>query len=125
MKTPTLLSLIAAVSATLAVAAENDPAAKQLQVYPKNLARQHLGANLFVFNPKNQAYVPTEAAAAWLDDDFATGWPALPGKQHYLVALPQPELISNFSLSSKPSAARSPCLRGMNPRSPARSPGLR
>jgi hypothetical protein len=102
-KTSTLVLLIAAVCSTLAIAAESDPAAKQLQVYPKNLARQHLGANLFVFNPKNQAYVPTEAAAAWLDDDVTTGWPALPGKQHYLVALPEPVLISNFSLSSQSS----------------------
>ena len=102
-KTPTLVLLMAAACSTLANAAESDPATKQLQVYPKNLARQHLGANLFVFNPKNQAYVPTEAAAAWLDDDATTGWPALPGKQHYLVALPEPELVSNFSLSSQPS----------------------
>jgi hypothetical protein len=102
-KTPTIVSLIAAVCSTLAVAAESDPATKQLQVYPKNLARQHIGANLFVFNPKNQAYVPTEAAAAWMDDDATTGWPALPGKQHYLIALPEPEFISNFSLSSQPS----------------------
>ena len=70
-KTQTLVLLIAAVCSTLASAAENNPATKQLQVYPKNLARQHLGANLFVFNAKNQAYVPTEAAAAWLDDDAA------------------------------------------------------
>jgi hypothetical protein len=102
-KSPTLVLLMAAVCSTLALAAENDPATRQLQVYPKNLARQHLGANLLIFNPKNQAYVPTEAAAAWLDDDATTGWPALPGKQHYLVALPEPEFISNFSLSSQPS----------------------
>jgi len=103
MKTLPLVSLITAVCSTLASAADNDPAAtKQLQVYPKNLARQHLGANLFLFNAKNQAYVPTEAAAAWLDDDITTGWPALPGKQHYLIALPEPEMLSNFSLSSKP-----------------------
>ena len=101
-KTPTLILLIAAVCSTLAVAAEGDPTARQVQIYPKNLARQHLGANLLIFNPKNQAYVPTEAAAAWLDDDASTGWPALPGKQHYLLALPEPQFISNFSLSSQP-----------------------
>ena len=75
MKTTTIASLVTAVCSTLALAAEGDPAAKQLQVFPKNFARQHLGANLFVFNPANQTFVPTEAAAAWLDDDISTGWP--------------------------------------------------
>jgi pantetheine-phosphate adenylyltransferase len=117
-KTPTLVLLIAAVCSTLAVAAESDPATKQLQVYPKNLARQHLGANLLVFNAKNQAYVPTEAAAAWLDDDATTGWPALPGKQHYLVALPEPEFISNFSLSSQPSTGTVTLYAGDEPAIP-------
>ncbi len=68
---------------------------------PKNLARQHLGANLLIYTPASQTYAPTEAAAAWLDDDIATGWPALTGKQDYLVALPEPELINNFSISAK------------------------
>jgi len=117
-KTPTLVFLVAAACSGLALAAESDPAAKQLQVYPKNLARQHLGANLFVFNPKNQAYVPTEAAAAWLDDDATTGWPALPGKQHYLVALPEPEFISNFSLSSQPSSGTVTLYAGDEPAVP-------
>jgi len=87
--------------AAFAVAAEVDPAAKQLQVYPKNLARQHLGANLFIFNQGSQTYSTTEAAAAWLDDDVTTGWPALAGKQHYLMALPEPEVVTNFALSTK------------------------
>jgi len=117
-KTPTLVLMAAAVCSSLAFAAENDPATKQLQVYPKNLARQHLGANLFVFNPRNQAYVPTEAAAAWLDDDATTGWPALPGKQHYLVALPEPEFISNFSLSSQPSSGTVTLYAGDEPAIP-------
>jgi hypothetical protein len=87
-------------SIAVAVGAEVDPAAKQLQVYPKNLARQHLGANLFLFNPTSQTYSTTEAAAAWLDDDVTTGWAALAGKQHYLMALPEPEVVTNFSLST-------------------------
>jgi hypothetical protein len=102
MKTTSLALLASTVCATLAVAAENDPAARQYQVYPKNLARQHVGSNLFVFNPTNQTYVPTEAAAAWLDDDVTTGWPVLAGKQHYLLALSEPELVSNFSVSARP-----------------------
>ena len=117
-KSQTLVMLIAAICSTLASAAENDPATKQLQVYPKNLARQHLGANLFVFNAKNQAYVPTEAAAAWLDDDATTGWPALPGKQHYLLALPEPEFISNFSMSTQPSAGTVTLYAGDEPAIP-------
>ncbi len=44
---------------------------------------------------------PTEAAAAWLDDDIATGWPALTGKQDYLLALPEPQLVNNFSISAR------------------------
>lgn len=102
MKTTSLVMLATAVCATLAVAAENDPASRQFQVYPKNLARQNVGSNLFLYKAANQTYVPTEAAAAWMDEDVSTGWPMLAGKQHYLVALPQPELVSNFSFSAKP-----------------------
>jgi len=101
MKTTSLALLASTACATLAIAAESDTAARQYQVYPKNLARQHMGSNLFVFNTTNQTYVPTEAAAAWLDDDVATGWPALAGKQHYLLALSEPELVSNFSFSAR------------------------
>jgi hypothetical protein len=68
---------------------------------PKNLARQHLGANLLVFNPASNAYEPTEAAAAWLDDDVATGWPALTGRQDYLLVLPEPALLGRFSISAR------------------------
>ena len=68
---------------------------------PKNLARQHLGANLLIYNASNQTYAPTEAAAAWLDDDIATGWPAQTGKQDYLLALPEPSLVNNFAISAK------------------------
>lgn len=93
-----LASSIAAVAAT----AGADPAAKQLQVYPKNLARQHLGANLFIYDTTTQAFKPTEAAAAWLDDDVTTGWAAMAGKQSYLLALPEPEVVSNFCISAKP-----------------------
>ncbi|MEI9896813.1 MAG: hypothetical protein WDN28_23895 [Chthoniobacter sp.] len=45
--------------------------------------------------------MPTEASAAWLDDDVTTGWPVLAGKQSYLIALAEPELVSNFSVSAK------------------------
>jgi len=55
----------------------DDPAARQYQVYPKNLARQHVGSNLFVYNTTTNQYVPTEASAAWLDEDVTTGWPVL------------------------------------------------
>ena len=68
---------------------------------PKNLARQHLGANLLIYNEVNQTYEPTEAAAAWLDDDIATGWPAITGKQEYLLALPEPALVNNFCISAR------------------------
>ena len=118
MKTTSIVSLVSAVCATLAVAAEGDPAAKQLQVFPKNFARQHLGANLFVFNPANQTFVPTEAAAAWLDDDITTGWPVMAGKQSYLIALPEPEMLSNFSVSSRPAAGTISIYAGDEPAAP-------
>ena len=118
MKTTSIVSLVSAVCSTLALAAESDPAAKQLQVFPKNFARQHLGANLFVFNPANQTFVPTEAAAAWLDDDISTGWPVKAGKQSYLIALPEPEMLSNFSVSSRPAAGTISLYAGDEPAAP-------
>ena len=118
MKTKSIASLVSAVCTTLAVAAEGDPATKQLQVFPKNFARQHLGANLFIFNPANQTFVPTEGAAAWLDDDITTGWPVMAGKQSYLIALPEPELISNFSVSSRPAAGTVSIYAGDEPAAP-------
>jgi hypothetical protein len=101
MKTTSFVLFATAVCGSLAIAADADPATRQLQVYPKNLARQHVGSNLFLYNASNQTYAPTEASAAWLDDDVTTGWPVLAGKQYYLVALSSPELVSNFSVSAK------------------------
>jgi hypothetical protein len=72
-----------------------------LEGYRKNLARHHLGATLLAFNPARGSYDPTEAAAAWLDDDVATGWPAAPGKAHYLVALAEPSLAVSFAISAR------------------------
>ena len=118
MKTATIASLVTAVCSTLALAAEGDQSAKQLQVFPKNFARQHLGANLFVFNPANQTFVPTEAAAAWLDDDISTGWPVTAGKQSYMIALPEPEMISNFSVSSRPAVGTVSIFAGDEPAAP-------
>ena len=94
MKVNLILATGLALASVAAQAA--DPAAA-----PKNLARQHLGANLLIYTPANQTYAPTEAAAAWLDDDIATGWPALTGKQDYLLALPEPELVNNFMISER------------------------
>ena len=102
MKTLPLVLLATAVSASLVFAADSDPAARQMQVYPKNLARQQVGTNLFLYNASNQTYAPTEASAAWLDDDITTGWPVMAGKQYYLLALSSPELVSNFSVSARP-----------------------
>jgi len=108
MKTKSLMALgLLIFSGSLAFSASNDDqaASKQLEIYPKNLARQHVGTNLFVFNPTNQNYVPTEASAAWLDDDVATGWPPTPGKSYYLLSLSQPQLMTNFSISTKAGAS--------------------
>ena len=102
MKTSMLILLAATVCTSLVCAADPEPTGRQLQVYPKNLARQHVGSNLFLYNASNQTYAPTEASAAWMDDDITTGWPVLAGKQYYLIALAAPELVSNFSVSAKP-----------------------
>jgi hypothetical protein len=118
MKTMSLALLASTACATLAFAVENDPATRQYQVYPKNLARQHVGSNLFVFNTTSQTYVPTEASAAWLDDDITTGWPVLAGKQHYLLALSEPELVSNLSVSSRPSDGTVSIYAGDEPAAP-------
>jgi hypothetical protein len=66
MKTSTIaaLAILATSIATIAASPEADPASKQLQIYPKNLARQHVGTNLFLFNQSSQTFTPTEAAAA-------------------------------------------------------------
>jgi hypothetical protein len=118
MKTSSLVLFASAVCASLAFAADKDPAARQLQVYPKNLARQHVGSNLFLYNSSNQTYMPTEASAAWLDDDITTGWPVLAGKQYYLIALASPELVSNFSVSAKPAEGTVSLFAGDEPAVP-------
>ncbi len=104
MKVNLILAAGLALATVAAQAETTDPAAGQAASAinaPKNLARQHLGANLLVFNETSQTYQPTEAAAAWLDDDIATGWPALTGKQDYLLALPEPSLVNDFEISAR------------------------
>ena len=102
MNTPALVTVIATACSALAFAA---PAEKSTgsasQGYLKNIARQHYTSTLSLFDASAQRYVATEAAAAWLDDDVATGWPALAGKQHYLLQFAEPQLVTNFELSTK------------------------
>jgi len=94
-------TLLAALSVS-ALAADNGNFTTQgLDQYSKNFARHHMAANIFEFQASNQTFVPTEAAAAWLDDDVATGWPAATGKSYYLLSLAEPELLNNFALSTK------------------------
>jgi hypothetical protein len=110
--------ILASSVAAIAAAAEADPADKQLQVYPKNIARHHIGANLFLFNTTSQSYTPTEAAAAWLDDDINTGMAPVAGKQHYMLALPEPEVITNFAISSQGSKGSVTIYAGDEPSAP-------
>ena len=105
---------IALLASSLAVFAA-PPAGNSLQGYPKNIARQHVGANLFIFNAANQSFTPTEAAAAWLDDDVTTGWPIMAGKQHYLLALPEPEVVTNFAISTRTAAGTISLFAGDEP----------
>lgn len=102
----TLKHLLAATAAILGLsgsvfAASDENANSALGIYRKNMARQHLGTNLFVFDKDNLSYSPTEAAAAWLDDDVSTGWPARSGRTFYLLALPEADLMTNFMISAK------------------------
>jgi hypothetical protein len=96
-----LATCLSFVLASVCLAAEPEREGKQLQVFPKNLARQHLGSNLFIYNPTTQTYIPTEAAASWLDDDPTTSWPALTGKQSYLLVLSEPEALTGFGVSAR------------------------
>ena len=105
MKTKNLASILSIACSAVVIAANQEaPSAKQLAAFPKNIARQHYATNLFLYDATAQRFVATEAAAAWLDDDVTTGWPALAGKQHYLLQLTEPQMITNFSLSTKASA---------------------
>ena len=100
-----LTSLILLTSVAVSFAAtEGDQKQSPLQAFPKNLARQHVGSNLFLFNSTNQKFQPTEAAAAWLDDDITTGWPIMAGRQHYLLTLAEPTLLTNVCVSTRPTA---------------------
>jgi hypothetical protein len=116
-----LTSLLTIACATIAGAADSEQGAKQLQIFPKNLARQHVGSNLFHFNAANQTYVPTEAAAAWLDDDATTGWPAMAGKQSYLLVLSEPEVLANFAISARPASGTISLYAGDEPKAPGSS----
>ena len=116
-----LATLFSIACVSLAHAAEPQQGSKQLQVFPKNLARQHLGSNLFVFNTANGTYVPTEASAAWLDDDATTGWPVMAGKQSYLLVLSEPELLTNFSVSARAANGTVTLFAGDEPTAPGSS----
>lgn len=102
MKSKSLLTAASVLCTSIAFAADSGRPAGQLELYPKNLARQHVGSNLFIFNASSQTFTPTEATAAWLDDDVSTGWPIMAGTQHYLLALSEPEMVTNFSVSTRP-----------------------
>jgi hypothetical protein len=93
-------------TAVVADAMPNEDSRKQLEQYPKNMARQHVGTNLFAFDTEKLSYEPAKAAAAWLDDDISTGWPPMAGKNYYLLALPEAELITNFTISANSSVGK-------------------
>jgi hypothetical protein len=116
-----LTTLLSIACTSLAIAADVEQGSKQLQIFSKNLARQHLGSNLFLFNASNQTYVPTEAAAAWLDDDATTGWPVMAGKQSYLLVLSEPEVLANFCVSARPATGTISLFAGDEPTAPGSS----
>lgn len=91
-----LIALGLAVLTSIASAADAG-----LNVYPKNLARHHMGTNLMVFNDATQSWAPTDMAGPLLDDDITTGAPAPTGHRYYLLALAEPQLVTNFSISTE------------------------
>ncbi len=119
MKSKTIVSFASILCTSIAFAADGGKSSSQLELYPKNLARQHVGSNLFIFNPTSQTFIPTEAAAAWLDDDVSTGWPIMAGTQHYLLALSEPEMITNFSVSTRPTTGTFTVYVGDEPAPPS------
>jgi hypothetical protein len=118
MNRSSLVPLVILASSIAAIAAtpEADPATTQLQVFPKNFARHHIGSNLFIY--QNAKYVPTESAAAWLDDDITSGSAPLTGKQHYLLALPEPEVVTNFAISAQAMQGTVTIYAGDEPQAP-------
>jgi hypothetical protein len=113
MKASVGFALLAAMSSTfLAV----EP--KSSSVIPKNLARQHYGVHLFLFDTTAHRFVATEASAAWLDDDISTGRPILAGRQHYLLQLSAPQFLTNFALSARALAGTVTIYTGDEPASP-------
>jgi hypothetical protein len=73
---------------------------------------------LFLFNSTSQKFQPTEAAAAWLDDDVTTGWPVMAGQQHYLLTLSEPTLVTNIALSTRPASGTVTVYVGDEPAAP-------
>src|SRR5258707_542555 len=89
MNTPALVTVIATACSTLAFATPPEKsAAIPSHGYLKNIARQHYSSTLSLFDASSQ-------------HDVATGWPALAGKQHYLLQFAEPQLVTNFELSTK------------------------
>src|SRR5436190_22854433 len=115
MKATVTIALLAATSAAL-IALE--PAKPAVQSVPKNLARQHSLANLLIFDTKTQRFVACEAAAAWLDDDVSTGWPAAAGKQHYLLQFQNAEPLTSFAISGAPATGTVNLYVGDTPSTP-------
>ena len=113
-----LTSLLLLTSLAATALGESDQAQKQLQAFPKNLARHHVGSNLFLFNSTSLKYQPTEAAAAWLDDDVTTGWPIMAGQQHYLLTLAEPMLLTNIAISTRPASGTVTLYVGDEPAAP-------
>jgi hypothetical protein len=106
MKPLSFLCVLLALAFGSAATAPDASASGSLDAYRKNLARHHLGTNLLLYSADRAAYEPTEAAAAWIDDDVATGWPAATGKRHYLIALAEPALATNFALSTRQTSGK-------------------
>lgn len=113
-----LTSLFLLTSLATTTLGESDQWQKQLQAFPKNLARHHVGSNLFLFNSTSLRFQPTEAAAAWLDDDATTGWPIMAGQQHYLVTLAEPMLLTNIAFSTRPTSGTVTVYVGDEPAAP-------
>jgi hypothetical protein len=74
---------------------------QELRATTKNLARHHNLAGLRWFDAARSEYVAALGAAAWLDDDIASGFPLLPGQQFYLLSLSEPAFVNALGFSAK------------------------